>query len=220
MRLIIICVCSFLIIGCKPKPVTENNIKITGWNILTDHTPTALKTLKASSGYNVNHLQLSHDICHDLKDVKHQWNRNIVKMLTNKAHEIGIPEVVVWDHALYELDYYPDRFKIKETGQLDLDNPRFWKWFKTDYRKMLDKVPEIDGIVLTFIETGARVENQHSEILKTPEEKLAALVDSVASVIIEERNLKLYIRSFMYNRAELSNLMNCFQLRNYLSSLF
>jgi hypothetical protein len=203
---------SLIFIGTACKKHKKQNTEIVGWNILTDHNPTALRTLNGSSNYQVNQLQLSHDICHDLKDIKNQWNRNIVNELTQKAHEMGIPEVVVWDHALYNLDYYPDRFKLPDSGLLDLDNPEFWEWLKDDYRKMLDKVPKINGIVLTFIETGARVENQHSEILTSPEQKLAALVDSVASVIIDERNLKLYVRSFMYNRSELSNLLNCFQL--------
>lgn len=199
--------------GCKKNNAPpKNKIEIRGWNILTDHTPTAYKTLSASVNYPVNHLQLSHDICHNLKDVKHQWNRNIVNSLTKKAHDLGIPEVVVWDHALYNLDYYPDRFKVNDTTQINLDNPKFWKWFKRDYRKMLNKIPDVDGIVLTFIETGARVENQYSEILKTPEAKLAMLVDSVASVVVKERGLNLYVRSFMYNRSELSKLMKCFDL--------
>lgn len=198
--------------GCVNNNIPEGKIRIFGWNILTDHTPTAMRTLEATKNYKVNHLQLSHQICHNLKDVKLQWNRNIVNNLTEQAHEMGIPEVVVWDHALYDLDYYPDRFKRKDSGLLNLDDPDFWKWFKADYRKMLDKVPDINGIVLTFIETGARVENQYSEILKTPEEKLAALVDSVASVIVTERHLKLYLRSFMYNKSELNNLMKCFSL--------
>ena len=201
--------------SCKNKKEElqfRNKIEIRAWNILTDHTPTAYKTLNASVHYPVNQLQLSHEICHNLKDVKHQWNRNIVNGLTQKAHELGIPEVVVWDHALYNIDYYPNRFKVNDTTQINLDNPKFWLWFKRDYRRMLNKIPDVDGIVLTFIETGARVENQYSEILKTPEEKLAALVDSVASVVVKERNLKLYVRSFMHKRSELSNLMNCFDL--------
>ncbi len=210
--LLIVVVVLLFSLSCVNQDRLEEKIKIQGWNILTDHTPTALKTIASSKNYKVNHLQLSHEICHDLKDVKHQWNRNIVNNLTQKAHKAGISEVVVWDHALYDLDYYPDRFKIKESGLLDLDDPKFWEWFKADYRKMLDKIPEVNGIVLTFIETGARVENQHSDILKTPQEKLAALVDSVATVIVNERNLKLYIRSFMYNRSELNNLMQCFKL--------
>ncbi len=198
--------------ACNYLKTKDEKITIRGWNILSDHTPTAYRTLNASPGYKVNHLQLSHDICHNLRDVKHQWNRNIVNGLTKKAHELGIQEVVVWDHALYDLEYYPDRFKVNDTTQINLDNPKFWQWFKNDYRKMLDKVPEIDGIVLTFIETGARVENQYSEVLKSPEEKLAALVDSVASLVVKERHMKLYIRSFMSNRSELSNMMNCFDL--------
>ena len=201
-----------IITACSDKKIPEDKIRIYGWNILTDHTPTALRTLEATKNYHVNHLQLSHQICHNLKDVKLQWNRNIVNNLTEHAHELGIPEVVVWDHALYNLDYYPDRFKMKDSGLLNLDDPNFWEWFKADYRKMLDKIPEVNGIVLTFIETGARVENQYSEILKTPQEKLAALVDSVASVIVTERHLKLYLRSFMYNKNELNNLMQCFSL--------
>lgn len=209
---IILVVLLLLNLSCSHKNHNKEKIEIQGWNILTDHTSTALKTIAASKNYKVNHLQLSHEICHNLKDVKHQWNRNIVNNLTQKAHEAGIPEVVVWDHALYNLDYYPDRFKIKESGLLDLDDPKFWEWFKADYRKMLDKIPEVNGIVLTFIETGARVENQHSEISITPQEKLAALVDSVATVVVNERNMKLYIRSFMYNRSELNNLMQCFKL--------
>lgn len=41
---------------------------------------------------------------------------------------------------------------------------------------MMKLVPEADGLLLTFIETGARAENQHSEKLKTGAEKLAAVV--------------------------------------------
>jgi hypothetical protein len=195
--------------GCRHKN-NKNKIQIYGWNILTDHMETALKTIEASKNYEVNQLQLSHEICHDLRDIKHQWNRNIVNNLTRIAHEAGITEVLVWDHALYNLGYYPDRFKLN--GLINLDDPGFWEWFKDDYRKMLDKIPEVNGIVLTFIETGARVENQFSEIHKTPQEKLAALVDSVASVVVNERKMKLYIRSFMYNKTELNQLLECFRL--------
>ena len=42
----------------------------------------------------------------------------------------------------------------------------FWEWFKQDYRGMLDLIPEIDGLVLTFIETGAYAEKQYSNLLK------------------------------------------------------
>ena len=74
-----------------------------------------------------------------------------------------------------------------------MDNPAFWEWFKQDYRGMLDLIPEIDGLVLTFIETGAYAEKQYSNLLKTNEEKLAAVVDAVADVVINDLVKKLYI---------------------------
>src|SRR5205814_278769 len=100
------------------------------------------------------------------------------------------------DHAFYSLDYYPEKFRTGPGGTIDLDNPEFWEWFKADYRAMLDRVPNADGIVLTFIETGARAERQHSVKLKTDQEKLAAVVDAVADVVIGERKLNLYARKF------------------------
>ena len=42
----------------------------------------------------------------------------------------------------------------------------FGSGFKQDYRGMLDLIPEIDGLVLTFIETGAYAEKQYSNFVK------------------------------------------------------
>lgn len=195
--------------GCHQKQ-NDENIKIYGWNILTDHMGTALETIEASKNYKVNQLQLSHEICHNLKDVKRQWNRNIVNNLTQYAHKAGISEVFVWDHALYNLSYYPERFK--KNGQINLDDPGFWEWLKDDYRKMLDKIPEVNGIVLTLTETGNRVEDQYSEKWKAPAEKMAAFVDSVAAVVVTERGIKLYLRRLTSDKTERDKLSECFRL--------
>ncbi|NCB09681.1 MAG: hypothetical protein EOM73_16175, partial [Bacteroidia bacterium] len=195
--------------GCHQKQ-NDEKIKIYGWNILTDHMGTALETIEASKNYEVNQLQLSHEICHNLKDVKRQWNRNIVNNLTQPAHNAGIPEVLIWDHALYNLSYYPDRFK--KNGQINLDDPEFWGWLKDDYRKMLDKIPEINGIVLTLTETRNRVEDQYSEQWKAPAEKMAAFVDSVAAVVVTERGMKLYLRRLTSGKTERNKLSECFRL--------
>ncbi len=45
---------------------------------------------------------------------------------------------------------------------------------------MLNQIPGIQGIVFTFIETGARIERQHSKVLKSDQEKLATVVNAVA----------------------------------------
>ncbi|NKE59015.1 hypothetical protein FXN61_20255 [Lentzea sp. PSKA42] len=152
--------------------------------------------------YRVNHLQLSHEVVHDLQEVRDPRRQAQVNRLTDLAHSSGVREVAAWDHALYSLTYYPAEFRTGPNGTIDLDNPAFWDWFRGDYRAMLDLVPRVDSIILTFIETGARVENQHSTRLKTAEEKLAYLVDQIASVI-DERGMLLYLRTFGYYPAEM-----------------
>ncbi|MDT7788646.1 MAG: hypothetical protein QOF58_7065 [Pseudonocardiales bacterium] len=175
---------------------------IRGWTILSDSDAGADEVIGAARKYQVNHLQLSHEVVMDLQDVRDPRRQAQVNRLTGLAHSSGVKEVAAWDHALYNLTYYPTEFRTGPGGTIDLDNPAFWDWFRTDYRQMLDLVPDVDSIVLTFIETGARVENQHSTRLQTAEEKLAYLVDQIASVI-DERGMLLYLRTFGYYPAEM-----------------
>lgn len=185
-----------------PPGVAAANDSIRGWTILSDSDAGADQVISAAKRYRVNHLQLSHDVVHDLQEVRDPRRQAQVNRLTSLAHAAGIREVAAWDHALYNLGYYPAEFRTGPGGTIDLDNPAFWDWFRGDYRAMLDLVPNVDSIILTFIETGARVENQHSVKLKTAEEKLAYLVDQVASVI-DERGMLLYLRTFGYYPAEM-----------------
>ena len=130
----------------------------------------------------------------------------LANKIIKEAHQKGIHEVVVWDHALYKLDYYPEKFRNTPDGLINLDNPEFWEWFKQDYREMLTLLPDVDGIVLTFIETGARAELQYSEKLNTAAEKLATVINAVADVVINEQGKSLYIRTFAYDKGEYKNI--------------
>jgi len=198
----------FVFFNCQNQAAKQKaDATIEGWNILTNNGSIAVAVIDKAAKQNVNHLQLSHHIVMDLRDVKKPAVAQKVNRLTKLAHEKGIEEVTIWDHSLYELNYYPDELKTGPNGTINLDNPKFWQLIKEDVRNSLDLVPEIDGIILTFIETGAHVEDQYSEILQTEENKLAAMVDTLASVIVDERDLKLYIRTFIYTKAELNSLL-------------
>jgi hypothetical protein len=201
--------------GHRPRPgpgPLPPGTPVRGWTILSDDDASADRVIAAAPRYGINHLQLSHDIVHDLREVKEPARRAQVNRLTAAAHVAGIREVAVWDHALYALDYYPAEFRTGPGGTIDLDNPAFWAWFKQDYRTMLDLAPAVDAVILTFIETGARVERQHSTRLTTPEQKLAYLVDQVSEVIEGERGLNLYLRTFGYYPAEMERTIGAIGL--------
>lgn len=204
-------ICLFMVLFLPFDMQGEN---INGWILLSDNMEYAKHSLHTAKEYGINQVQLSHNIIHNLKEIKDSHVCKRVNQLIDMAHTEGIHEVVLWDHCLYSLDYYPDRFKIKENGLLDLDNPAFWEWLKDDYREMLHQVKNADGLVLTFIETGAYAEKQHSVKMKTPAEKLAAVVNAVADVVVGEFKKKLYLRTFAYSTTEYENILGCINLIN------
>jgi hypothetical protein len=183
--------------------------EVRSWIILSDNVDNAISTIKAAKKYDINQLQFSHHIIHDLKEVKDKTTCDRLNSLIRIAHAENINEVLAWDHSFYSLDYYPNRFKTGPKGTIDLDNPEFWQWYKDDYRRMMDLIPDIDGLVLTFIETGAYAEKQYSAKMPTSAEKLAAVVNAVADVVIEEKKKKLYIRTFAYSEEEYNAIVGC-----------
>ncbi|MFP4156662.1 MAG: hypothetical protein ACLFU4_03505 [Opitutales bacterium] len=194
-----------------PSPLDKDD-PIRGWMILSDRLEEGLEVIRRSPEYDINHLQISHHLVHSLEHVRDPRRRKLAQALTEAAHAAGIREVTLWDRVLHHLDYYPEEFRTGPGGTLDLDNPDFWEWFKEDYREKLDLVPDIQGLILTFIETGARAERQHSETLTTNQQKLAAVVNAVAEVVIEERGLNLYARTFAYTYEEYDNIVGAVEL--------
>lgn len=194
--------------GAQKKFVRSNNLTVKGWNILTDNPSETDSVIDAAKRYDINHLQLSHQLIMDLRQLKDTAKRREINTLVARAHSAHIKEVTLWDHALYDLDYYPDRFKTGPQGTIDLDNPDFWKWFRQDYRDMMALAPGADGLILTFIETGARAEQQYSKKMGRPE-KLARVINNIADVVIGELRKKLYIRTFAYTNDEYQTIIGC-----------
>jgi len=221
-----------LLLACQgtPAPDEPERFPYRGWNILSSHRENGLRTLDQAAAYGVNHIELSHyQLCHDLKDLRQPENRAATNFFIEAAHARGIEDVFVWDHAFYALDYYPDRFKVESQSrpedfahhttkfagglqqQLNLDDPAFWQWVYADYDSLLALVPGLDGVVLTFIETGSYVIYQHSEKMPDPAQKLAALVDSLGGHLIDRHGLKLTIRTFIYNQFEKDIILDVLQ---------
>ncbi len=196
----------------QPIGPLPDGAQVRGWTLLSSSEKDDLAVIDAAPKYNINHLQLSHQLIKALSDLKDQKRCDLINRLVDAAHEKGISEVLLWEHTLYSLRYYPEEFRTGPNGKLDLDNSAFWNWFKADIRKNLDHVPKIDGLVLTFIETGARAEDQYSRKLKTNQEKLAAVVNAVAEVVIGERKLALYARTFGHKASDYENIVGSIKL--------
>jgi hypothetical protein len=202
-------------VPAAPAPAAAPAVSFTdvrGWTLLSDSEEDAMAVIARAKDYGINQLQISHELVMDLREMREADKRARVLRLVKAAKAAGIGEVLVWDHALYALSYYPQQYRTGPDGSIDLDDPAFWTWFKQDYREMLDLLPGIDGIVLTFIETGARAERQHSNTMTTPSQKLASVLNAVADVVVGERKLRLYPRTFSYTFAEYEVVLGAVRL--------
>ncbi len=189
-----------------------DGVQVRGWTILSSSEKDDMVVIETAPDYNINHLEFSSGLIKQLSDLKTQKRCERINRLVDAAHKKGVSEVLLWEHTLYSVSYYPKEFRTGPNGTLDLDNPAFWVWFKADLRKSLDRVPKIDGLVLTFVETGARAEEQYSTKLKTSQEKLAAVVNAVAEVVIGERKLALYARTFGHWANDYVNIVGAVKL--------
>jgi hypothetical protein len=123
----LIAVLLFLGHGCYSENASVPSRNVVGWNVLSSDKHNANAVIEKTDRDGVNHLQLSHEIIHDLKEINNLETHRLVNELSETAHKRGIPEVVVWDHALYNLEYYPAEFKTAKEGKINLDNPKFWE---------------------------------------------------------------------------------------------
>lgn len=179
---------------------TLGTVAVRGWTILSDNEAGDLEVIAAARGYGINQLGLSQRVMSRLNDLQDQTKRGLVNRLIDAAHAAGIPEVIVWDNSIYTLDYYPEKLRTGPNRTIDLDNPDFWDWFKADYRRNLDLIPKVDGLMLTFMESQGQIVNQHSKTMTDPQ-KLAALVNAIAEVA-RERKLSVYARIYPNDRTD------------------
>ena len=96
---------------------------VRGWTILSSSEPDAMAVIAAAPAYNINHLELSHEIVHDLREIRDPKRQALTNRLVDAAHKAGIQQVLLWDHALYDLNYHPAEFRTGPGGTIDLDNP-------------------------------------------------------------------------------------------------
>ena len=78
-----------LVAGCASPQVGPLSLDqpVRGWTILSDSEPDAMAVIAAADEYGINHLQISHEIVHDLNELRDEGKRGLSNRLTRAAHE-------------------------------------------------------------------------------------------------------------------------------------
>ena len=130
------------------KPFT-----VIGWDLERFDPEYVIDRIREAAAYGVNTISLSHDIVMNAEEILYDWHRyKYLRAFCEEAHEHGM-QVFLWNH---QINHPPEALiSIDEDGVawLDLDHPKLWEWLHRLYQRVVDRVPEFDGIILSLTES-------------------------------------------------------------------
>lgn len=165
------------------------------WQFQVDQPDYVEASLPLAVEQRINRVQLSHNLIHDIHELDDPARLATVRRLAQAAKKQGLA-VDVWTH---EFSKVPERFLIN--GKLDFDNAELWTWLDQRYDDAFERVPEIDGLVLTFAETDFQVHLDKIHTAESPTSRITRLINAMAE-ICRRHDKTLFVRTFVYNPDE------------------
>ena len=74
----------FITVPAGAEPL-DAKTPVRGWTILSNSEPDAMAVIAAAKAYNINHLELSHHIVHDLREIRDAKRQALVNRLVDAA---------------------------------------------------------------------------------------------------------------------------------------
>jgi len=138
-RLIVI-----MLLTAVSTAAAAQQFQVRGWEILDNDPDHVNRLIDLAPEYGINHIEFTHAIImHINAIVDNPATRELVDSASRRADELGI-ETFVWSHE-YNTDNMVECVDpSKKAGK------KFWKKRRAVYRKALEAVPSVDGVVIMF----------------------------------------------------------------------
>lgn len=169
------------------------------WEFHDYNLPYVTGAIRKAREYGVTHVVFSHRLVYNTEEllVDHYRSRHI-EQLTAEAHRQGI-KALFWTH---EISQVPEG--LLREGKADLDKEELWEYLTHKYERAFQRVPHIDGMVLTLRETPYAVfldDRAASSMCKA--ERVAKLINCLFAVC-RKHGKELIVRTFVYEPGELA----------------
>ena len=134
-------------IPAEPQAV----FSIRGWDLERFDPDYVFQRIREASQYGINTISLSHEIVINTEEILHDWHRyQHLRRFCDEAHQYDM-KVYLWNH---QINNPPEELisPNPETGGLllDFDNPKLWDWLYNRYQRVVERVPNLDGIILSL----------------------------------------------------------------------
>ena len=182
-----------------------------GWILMDTDREHLSDMLELTAEFGIDHVQLSHSLIMNIDEINEDDARaQLLQDVAQEAHALGL-EVYVWAH-----EFYGESFVLCFDPEDSL-----WGRRRDAYRDALERIPEIDGVMLMFgsaetepwyslcmcdwCEENEPTGNQLlSWMYPRPAERLRMIYDAVGGVVMDEFGKKLRVRTFMHQPLEIA----------------
>lgn len=186
---------------------------VIGWDLERFDPLYVIERIREAGNHGINTIALSHDIVMNAQEILYDWHRyKYLKRFCDEAHSQGI-RVYFWNHQINNPP--EDLISINEDGSavLNFDHPKLWHWLYMVYQKVVDKVPNFDGIILTLTESewqihrgleDPRFYQRRRRVLSNlgPDERMAKVINTIRDSLAE-RGKGLLVRDFLRSPREM-----------------
>lgn len=183
----------------------EEEFDIRAWVLLDYNMPYLREIIPVAAKEGINHIQLCHRIGMQLAEYEEPERNRDIRELIDLMHEHGI-KAYVWTH---ELDDVPERFT--EGGKVAAHGEEFWRWMGSRYEKLLELLPEVDGVVVTLTETRVPIDDDNLVISPLdPSERFVRMAKEIYNVM-HPRGKDVILRTFTWIPEDYDWMLDAFR---------
>ena len=191
----------------------ESPFTIRGWDIERFDPEHVIRRIDDAAAAGMNTISLSHEIVMNAEEILHDWHRyKHLRRFCQRAHTHDM-KAYLWNH---QINNPPEELRTTDADGiewLDLDHPTLERWLYDRYQRVVDRVPELDGIVLSMTESEWQIHRDISEPYwfgitrrrvrseKTPAERMAWLINTMHRSL-SARGKRLIVRDFLRSPKE------------------
>jgi hypothetical protein len=192
--------------------------RIRGWDLERFDPSYVMEMIGRAHQAGMNTITLSHEIVMNAEEIILDWHRyQHLQRFCEEAHRHGM-KVYLWNH---QINNPPETLVARDDGgrrSLDFDNPLLSKWLYDRYQRVSDRVPQMDGIVLSLTESEWQVHRDPSDPARydprqrivsklDPPGRMAKVINTIADSL-RARGKQLMVRDFLRSPKEMASFVS------------
>lgn len=188
--------------------MTTEPFPIRGWDIERFDPQYVVEMIHKAQQAGMNTISLSHEVVMNAEEILWDWHRyQHLRRFCDEAHRCGM-QVYLWNH---QINNPPEVLIRPPEGagprRLYLDDPRLWEWLADRYARVIARVPNFDGIILSLTESEFQVHRENVAVSSMSQpERMAKVIETVYRPLAEHGK-RLWVRDFLRTPEEMGSFL-------------